>query len=463
MSASKFARNFRTDIHFFGLTTLTWLCFDFSMHTNNALWFSFCFALGASIFAVFILKLLGYFSSIRVLPRQSDLLLVLFAMPLGGCMQYSLTDTFFGFTGVSVYTILFWSPIYALVIFGGHYLLSWVMLKNKRRRKIVLDMLPSEKKFIIEDFTDMKMAKYIEFLNTSDLKEHFLRGSENEIDLIIISRAAVHRFDEDSILIRAHTCGIPILDRRQVTNQLTGRICLRDSDLWSYVLTATHQSAPLRLYSRFKTIIESVVALVLIFVFAPLMALIAASIKLTSQGPIIYKQIRTGYQGRIFSLVKFRSMRTDSELNGPQWANRDDDRATFVGKILRKTRLDELPQLFNVVTGEMSFFGPRPERPEICKELKKSIPLFALRTIVRPGITGWAQVCAGYAASVEESLLKLEYDLYYIQHMSPRLDAIILFKTILVIFSHSETPRRVNETVRHTSGIVAGVLKPSRT
>jgi lipopolysaccharide/colanic/teichoic acid biosynthesis glycosyltransferase len=176
-------------------------------------------------------------------------------------------------------------------------------------------------------------------------------------------------------------------------------------------------------------------------VLLPVFLVIASLIKLTSKGPIFYKQIRTGYLGKTFTLIKFRSMFTDSEINGPQWCTDNDCRITPLGKFLRKTRLDEFPQLLNVLKGEMSFFGPRPERPEIYNELKKEIPLFSLRTIVRPGITGWAQVCAGYAASVQESRLKLEYDLYYIQHMSPRLDLIILVKTLEVaLFGSKRLP-----------------------
>lgn len=135
-------------------------------------------------------------------------------------------------------------------------------------------------------------------------------------------------------------------------------------------------------------------------------------------------------------------MNVNSEDQGPRWADLEDDRLTPIGNFIRRSRLDELPQLWNVIKGEMSFFGPRPERPEIYAKLRNEIPLFAMRLIVRPGITGWAQVCAGYAASVAESRLKLEYDLFYIQHMSPRLDLVILLKTLKVILlgrSHIET------------------------
>jgi lipopolysaccharide/colanic/teichoic acid biosynthesis glycosyltransferase len=227
-----------------------------------------------------------------------------------------------------------------------------------------------------------------------------------------------------------------------MATHLTGRISLTRTDLWSYLQEATPQTPLLRMYSQFKAIIEPLFAVVLGVVFAPVMLALAVVIKMSSPGPIFYRQMRTGYLGRNFLLYKFRSMRADAEANGPQWASSNDDRVTPVGKFMRKTRLDELPQLWNVFKGEMSFFGPRPERPEIYQRLKKEIPLFSMRTIVRPGITGWAQVCAGYAATIEQSFDKLEYDLFYIAHMSLRLDLIVLVKTVQVALFGSEAEKR---------------------
>jgi lipopolysaccharide/colanic/teichoic acid biosynthesis glycosyltransferase len=188
------------------------------------------------------------------------------------------------------------------------------------------------------------------------------------------------------------------------------------------------------------------------------MLILALVIKMSSPGPIFYRQVRTGYLGRNFTLVKFRSMRADAEVNGPQWASSNDDRVTRVGNFMRKARLDELPQLWNVFKGEMSFFGPRPERPEIYQRLKKEIPLFSMRTIVRPGITGWAQVCAGYAATVEQSSIKLEFDLFYIAHMSLRLDLIVLVKTIQVALFGSEAEKQNSATTPEpvTGGTMPG-------
>src|SRR5262249_4141558 len=172
----------------------------------------------------------------------------------------------------------------------------------------------------------------------------------------------------------------------------------------------------------------------LLVISAPLMALIAIAIKLDTPGPVIFSQERVGLLGERFTVYKFRSMRQDAERHtGPTWARKDDDRATRVGAFLRKCRLDELPQLWNVFQGDMSFVGPRPERPYFVDLLKARIPYFDLRQYVKPGITGWAQVMYPYGASIEDAHHKLEYDLYYAKNISFRIDALILLKTIGVV------------------------------
>ena len=164
------------------------------------------------------------------------------------------------------------------------------------------------------------------------------------------------------------------------------------------------------------------------------MALVAIAIKLDTPGPAVFSQERVGFMGRRFMVHKFRSMRQDAERNtGPVWAQEHDNRVTRVGAFLRKCRLDELPQLWNVFLGEMSFVGPRPERPYFVDLLKEKIPYFELRHYVKPGITGWAQVMYPYGASVEDSHHKLEFDLYYAKNNSLYLDILTLLKTIGVV------------------------------
>ena len=164
------------------------------------------------------------------------------------------------------------------------------------------------------------------------------------------------------------------------------------------------------------------------------MLLTAAVVKLTSPGPALFRQQRVGKDGRIFTLYKFRSMYLDAEMSsGAVWAKADDPRITRIGKWIRKLRIDELPQLFNVLKGEMSVVGPRPERPEFVCELSQRIPYYAQRHCVKPGITGWAQINHRYADTVEDTIIKLEYDLFYIKNLAPALDAFIIFHTAKVM------------------------------
>jgi exopolysaccharide biosynthesis polyprenyl glycosylphosphotransferase len=182
---------------------------------------------------------------------------------------------------------------------------------------------------------------------------------------------------------------------------------------------------------------DIVLSLGLLTFTLPLMVITALAIRLEGPfnggGPILYRQERVGLRGQPFTLYKFRSMRNDAEASGPVWAARRDNRVTRIGQFIRLTRIDELPQLFNILRGEMSFIGPRPERPHFVAQLVEAIPFYADRAQVKPGLTGWAQVNYPYGASVEDARMKLSYDLYYVKHQNIYLDIIILFSTIRVI------------------------------
>ena len=168
----------------------------------------------------------------------------------------------------------------------------------------------------------------------------------------------------------------------------------------------------------------------------PVMLVAALLLLLESGGPVLYMQERVGLNGRLFNVIKFRSMRTDAEQDGqPRWATAQDDRVTRVGRIMRKLRIDELPQLFSVLNGDMSLVGPRPERPYFVDKLTQELPYFAVRQSVKPGVTGWAQVRYHYGASVEDSAEKLQYDLYYVKNHTLFLDLVILFETVGVVLT----------------------------
>jgi exopolysaccharide biosynthesis polyprenyl glycosylphosphotransferase len=176
------------------------------------------------------------------------------------------------------------------------------------------------------------------------------------------------------------------------------------------------------------------IAFFLLVLALPVMLVVALLVRLTSRGPVLYRQLRTGKDGVPFWLYKFRSMRHDAEAGtGAVWATKDDPRVTALGRWLRKLRLDELPQLFNVIRGEMSLVGPRPERPEFVRVLQEKIPYYRHRLSVKPGITGWAQVNHKYGDTIEDTIIKLEYDLYYIKYLTPSLDAFILFHTFKTV------------------------------
>lgn len=185
-----------------------------------------------------------------------------------------------------------------------------------------------------------------------------------------------------------------------------------------------------------KRCLDASLAFIGLVLSAPLLVIVGLAVNLDSPGPVLFRQTRTGRGGRPFSIIKFRTMREDAEnATGAVWASRKDPRITRIGRFLRKTRLDELPQLINVLRGDMSLVGPRPERPEFIKDLEKHIPFYSVRHCVKPGVTGWAQVSYPYGSSVEDALEKLRYDLFYIKNQSVRLELEILLKTILVVFT----------------------------
>jgi sugar transferase (PEP-CTERM system associated) len=213
--------------------------------------------------------------------------------------------------------------------------------------------------------------------------------------------------------------------------RLTGRVSL--DMLRPSWLIFSGRGRQARIAGLFRNVMHRLVALVGGILSLPIAIVTAILIKLDSPGPVFYKQERVGRNGKPFTLMKFRSMRVDAEKDGPVWAATSDDRATRVGWIIRKIRVDEIPQFWSILRGEMSFVGPRPERPHFVSQLAQEIPYYEQRHLIAPGLTGWAQIKYPYGASIEDARQKLQYDLYYIKNQSLVLDAIILFETIKII------------------------------
>jgi sugar transferase (PEP-CTERM system associated) len=225
--------------------------------------------------------------------------------------------------------------------------------------------------------------------------------------------------------------GVIIEDANALVERLSGKLPLKGLNPSALIFTeGFNVRTSLQFARRMLSILISSIGLALCLPFIPFIIL---AVRLSSPGPIFFRQIRVGWRGRPFSIYKFRTMRQDAEAAGAVWASKNDPRVTGLGRFMRKTRLDEIPQLWNVLRGDMAFVGPRPERPEFVQWLIKEIPYYDLRHMIRPGITGWAQVRYQYGASLEETKQKLEYDLYYVKHLSIGLDLLIMFETIKTI------------------------------
>jgi len=251
---------------------------------------------------------------------------------------------------------------------------------------------------------------------------------QHKIDALII--AAKINDELVRFLPACYEMGVDVIPMTALYEHLTGRVPINYIDeTWFFVLLDKN-SGMYTFSSKIKRLIDISVSTMGLIFFVLILPLIAAAIYIDSPGPIFYKQKRVGQGGRVFSIYKFRSMKPDVEKGNPVWAENNDPRVTKVGRILRKTYIDELPQFLNILKGDMSLVGPRPERPELVEELALEIPFFKMRQAVKPGMAGWALVKQGYASSKEEAAIKLEYDLYYIKHQSLWLDAIIFFKTI---------------------------------
>lgn len=233
-------------------------------------------------------------------------------------------------------------------------------------------------------------------------------------------------------LVELRLLGVEVEEATSFFESASGKIAVEAMLPSWLIFSEGFRTSALR--SALKRVADIFLSLLLLFVTAPLIVLTALLVRTTSRGPVLYRQVRLGMNGKDVALLKFRSMVEDAEAqSGPTWAEQDDRRITVVGRIMRPLRIDELPQLFNVLRGEMSFVGPRPERGHFVHQLEEQIPYYGLRMTVRPGITGWAQVNYPYGASVEDALEKLKYDLYYIKNNNLLLDLWIVLKTVKVV------------------------------
>jgi len=258
---------------------------------------------------------------------------------------------------------------------------------------------------------------------------------QHRVDRVVVSLADSRgMLSMDALLeMRLHK-GVRFDHLASLYEEYTGKIAVENLRPSWFIFSGGFRKG--RVLMLAKRTLDLVVAALGLIVLSPIMAIVALAIRITSQGPAVYHQQRVGKDGRLFTIHKFRSMRVDAEaLTGAVWASVDDPRVTPVGRFLRRTRLDELPQLWNVVRGHMSFVGPRPERPEFVDDLGTQIPFYGQRHAVRPGVTGWAQVRHRYGNTVEDSLEKLQYDLFYIKHLSIAFDLFVILETMKTVIT----------------------------
>jgi lipopolysaccharide/colanic/teichoic acid biosynthesis glycosyltransferase len=232
-----------------------------------------------------------------------------------------------------------------------------------------------------------------------------------------------------NLLARAAIAGVPVYHWKQIVERFSGTV-----DVEHLVENTFGSALPLSVYPRLKRIVDLTISLLALPSILPMMAVVALAIRICDGGPVIFRQTRMGYRGKPFTILKFRTMKTGSE-NGERFTEANDPRITRLGRILRRYRFDELPQIINVIRGDMSWIGPRPESKELADWYQDQVPFYSYRYAVRPGITGWAQVHQGNVAQIEAATGKLRYDFYYIKYLSPWLDLAILLQTVRIILN----------------------------
>ena len=294
---------------------------------------------------------------------------------------------------------------------------KWLFFGSKNRENYLNEIIGSKTKFKILNFND----------NYVDNKNFNFKG-------LIIDDEELFKDKDISFLFKLNNKGMKIM---KTSNWCERYLNKYPSELVkiSEIIEGNFSYNEISFRARIKRILESMISLIILLLTFPILLVSAFLIKIEDGGPIFYSQIRNGFEGSQFKIIKLRTMITNAEKNGAQWAEKSDDRITKIGFILRKLRIDELPQLVLVLSGSMSLIGPRPERPKIDEMLRNYLPNYDLRYSIKPGISGWAQVNYPYGASIDDAKLKLSYDLYYIKNFSILLDLIIFFKTIKLVIN----------------------------
>ncbi len=399
----------------------------------------------AKVLAVSGMALLGfYYFDLYDLQRGRNELYIRLLFALGGLslLLAAVTYLFPAFLiGNNVFTIGLLLATAGLLSWRRFF--EWLLQKSFLRERVYVLGSGERAQRLVETLRTrpelgMEVIGWAGALQNSSLNRETLGHRLTELARYArVDRVIVALEDRRSImpvreLLELRLQGVKIDDATALLEKVSGKIEVDQLYPSWLIFSEGFRLNPTFLLAR--RLVSILISLVLLILVLPLIPLIALAIRLSSPGPIFYRQRRVGQFGRVFYCYKFRTMRADAEADvGPTWAGDNDPRITPVGRFLRKMRLDELPQLWNVLRGDMGFVGPRPERPEFVEKLAVHIPYYHLRHIIRPGITGWAQINYHYGASIEESKEKLRYDLYYIKNISLSLDLYIVLQTIKTV------------------------------
>jgi len=311
---------------------------------------------------------------------------------------------------------------FVITFLTGTICLSWFAVNLVKRHSQNV-ALPGA--LLTDDLAGFATSKVVNFISLSSPNL-----PETPVDIIAVDQDHMKDPNWTPFLSWCLINAVPVVSLQEYIERYTGRI-----DSARFIPSDMLKTSEAPSYMSVKRLADTVISIMALILLCLPMLVIAIIIRLGSSGPALFTQRRLGRGGRPFTIYKFRSMTNDAEAKGAQFARSQDARVTGIGKFIRKSRIDELPQLYNVIIGDMSLIGPRPEQVDLMDQLVKEIPLFPLRHSVRPGITGWAQVCQGYADDVESTRLKIEYDLFYIKNVSLLLDLNIVLRTIKIILS----------------------------
>ncbi len=344
------------------------------------------------------------------------------------------------FFGIAPKTnLLIFIIVFGILEFAWRYFFNFFNIRSKSPENVLI--ITSDQKNDLPEKLDEFLKIHAQFGFQIKLKihENELTNAENlsqiilknNIKLIVIPAHLTEKIRLAKLIYKNLPLGIRVLNLSEFYENIFQKVPLTELEEAWFLENFIYKTG---LYDMGKNILDEIFALIALIIFSPFFLIIFLIGKLTSLGPVIYKQIRIGKNEKEFTLYKFRTMRLDAEKNGAQWSQPGDNRVTKFGKFLRYTHLDELPQLVNVFKGNISFVGPRPERPEFVKELKDQIPYYEIRHLTKPGITGWAQINYRYGASVQDAVEKLQYDIFYIENRSIFLDLLIVLKTLKLFF-----------------------------